>query len=172
MENNQTDDINEKMYQTFKVFELGWFYNYVYPKVINSEGDTIYVLYEKILDNFNPDNISTDDNFIKATVVEINDMFDLSIDESIVFIKRFYLELQEMLRELTAKEGMALIESILSNTSDSNEKCGEDFMINKDDGKIMTHLDYINNVVMADIRKNGLRELKSGKILIPPKYDE
>ncbi len=164
--------MSDKIYETFKILELGWFYNYVYSRVIDDDGNTHYGLYEKILDNFNPDAISTDKDFIKATVVEINDMFDLSTDEAMEMIKRFYSDVQEMLRPLTAREGMALIETILSNTNDMNCKCDEDWRIDNESVCIITHLEYINNVIMPDIRKNGLSELRTGKILIQPKYYE
>jgi hypothetical protein len=112
--------IDDKQYQLFRQTELTWFYNYLFNYLttqVHGDNDlfksTIDTIYDNIVNAEKP--IEHEYLYVVAATEELKDMFNLPFDEAIIYIKKFYAEICDTLKDTTFNEGKILIEKLMEN---------------------------------------------------------
>lgn len=123
----------------FRLLEFNWFYCFIYIKAADFITEE---LYQGAIHKLNIDIVISNNLYyavppvVEANIISLYDMFNLDKETAIIFVKRFYTELVQILQPNTLENGKLILESVIkgygmvSNTRDN-------LYLDTDSGKII-----------------------------------
>jgi hypothetical protein len=120
----------EKQYQIFKQFEFEWLYKYLFVilEQQHSNPDVVTELYDNVLSSIktniiDSDNaITTEPNLILPILEDLKSMFNMSVYNGMIFVKRFYSDVYNELLGTTIEEGRVIMTNLMNNGTRPNDE--------------------------------------------------